>query len=204
MVVTLKTNFVLVDYENVQPTDLALLCDGPFKVRVFLGPNQAKIPVSLAKALQALGRDAEYVVLETAGRNALDFHIAYYLGTLSTHEPSAFFHIISKDSGFDPLINHLKSRGVLAHRSVTVAEIPFFKSDAPATEDAQVNIAVAHLVRLKAAKPRAQKTLRSTMHALFKKALTEEQMAGLFASLCKRGVVKIEGNKVSYDLPPVP
>lgn len=198
----MKTNYVLIDYENVQPTDLALLREGPFKVRVFLGPNQARIPVSLATALQALGRDAEYVVLETSGSNALDFHIAYYVGVLSSQEPSAFFHIISKDSGFDPLIQHLKGKGVLAHRSTRIAEMPFFKPDLPATGDAQVEVAIAHLVRLKAAKPRAQKTLLGTLHALFKKELSEEQLSTLFGALRSRGVVKIEGTKVSYDLPP--
>jgi hypothetical protein len=74
--VTTRTNFVLVDFENVQPKDIGLLKDGPFKVKVFLGPNQSKIPVSLAAALQSLGESAEYIVLETAGNNALDFHIA--------------------------------------------------------------------------------------------------------------------------------
>jgi hypothetical protein len=102
------------------------------------------------------------------------------------------------------LIKHLKGKGVLAHRSVTIADIPFFKPDVPVTTDAQVDAAVAHLVRLKAAKPRAQKTLMGTLHALFKKELTKEQLAALFGSLCKRGVVKIEGTKVSYDLPTVP
>lgn len=72
----MRTNFVLVDFENVQPKDLGLLKDGPFKVKLFLGPNQAKIPVVLASSLQSLGSNAEYVVLETAGNNALDFHIA--------------------------------------------------------------------------------------------------------------------------------
>jgi hypothetical protein len=201
-IAAVKTNYVLIDYENVQPTDLALLREGPFKVRVFLGPNQARIPVSLATALQALGRDAEYVVLETSGSNALDFHIAYYVGVLSSQEPSAFFHIISKDSGFDPLIQHLKGKGVLAHRSTRIAEMPFFKPDLPATGDAQVEVAIAHLVRLKAAKPRAQKTLLGTLHALFKKELSEEQLSTLFGALRSRGVVKIEGTKVSYDLPP--
>jgi len=62
----------LVDFENVQPKDIALLKNGPFKVKVFLGPNQSKIPVSLAVALQTLGAPAEYIVLETAGNNALD------------------------------------------------------------------------------------------------------------------------------------
>lgn len=200
----MKTNYVLIDYENVQPTDLGLLRDGPFKVRVFLGPNQARIPVSLATALQALGRDAEYVVLESAGSNALDFHIAYYVGVLSAQEPSAFFHIISKDTGFDPLIKHLTGKGVLAQRSTRIADIPFLKPELPATGDAQVEAAITYLVRLKAAKPRTQKTLLGTLHALFKKELSEEQLSALFSALCKRGVVKIEGTKVSYDLPTAP
>ena len=33
---TTRTNFILVDFENVQPKDIGLLKDGPFKVKVFL------------------------------------------------------------------------------------------------------------------------------------------------------------------------
>ena len=79
----MRTNFVLVDYENVQPKDIGLLQGGPFKVKVFLGPKQSKVSVALDEALQPLGGNAEYVLLETAGNNAVDFHIAYYIGILS-------------------------------------------------------------------------------------------------------------------------
>lgn len=198
----MRTNFVLVDFENVQPKDLGLLKDGPFKVKLFLGPNQAKIPVALASSLQCLGSNAEYVVLETSGNNALDFHIAYYIGLLSAEDPSAYFHIISKDSGFDPLIKHLKGKKVFAQRSTCIADIPYFKPSLPAAPDAQIEIVVADLVRRKASKPRTQKTLLSTLHALFKKELSEQQLAQLFASLCSRGIVKVDGTKVSYELPP--
>ena len=200
----MRTNYVLIDYENVQPSDLALLREGPFKVKVFLGANQSKIPVALAAAAQALGANAEYVVLESSGSNALDFHIAYYIGALSAEETSAFFHIISKDTGFDPLIKHLKSKGILAQRSHSIGAIPFFKPSLASTNDAQIEAVVAHLSKLKSAKPRAQKTLLSTLHALFKKELSEHQLASLFASLCKRGIVKVDGTKVSYELPSGP
>jgi len=200
----LRTNYVFIDYENVQPKDLALLRDGPFKVKVFLGANQSKIPVALAAATQALGANAEYVLLESSGSNALDFHIAYYVGALSAQDSSAFFHIISKDTGFDPLIKHLKTKGVFVQRSASVASIPFFKPSLPSTGDAQIEIVVAHLTKLKAARPRTQKTLLSTVHALFKKELSEHQLSSLFASLCKRGIVKLEGTKVSYELPSGP
>jgi hypothetical protein len=197
----LRTHIVLVDYENVQPKDLALLGDGPFKVKLFLGPNQTKIPVSLASALQCLGSNAEYVLLESAGTNALDFHIAYYIGVLSRDEPGAFFHIISKDSGFDPLIKHLKGKKLFVQRSGCIADIPYFKPALPSATDSQVEAVVADLVRRKTSKPRTQKTLLSTLHALFKKELSEEQLATLFSALCQKGVVKVEGAKVSYVLP---
>lgn len=199
-----RTNYVLVDFENVQPKDIGLLKDGPFKVKVFLGPNQSKIPVSLAAALQSLGESAEYIILETAGNNALDFHIAYYIGALSADEPAAFFHVISKDSGFDPLLKYLKGKKIFALRSTCIADIPYFKPSLPATPEAQVEAVIADLIRRKASKPRTQKTLLSTLHALFKKELSEQQLAGLSAELCKRGIVKVEGTKVSYALPTEP
>ncbi len=200
----MRTNYVLVDFENVQPKDIGLLKDGPFKVKVFLGPNQSKIPVALAAVLQTLGNNAEYVILETAGSNALDFHIAYYIGVLSGEDPTAYFHIISKDSGFDPLIKHLKGRKVFAQRSTCISDIPCFKPTLPAAPNAQFEVVVADLIRRKASKPRTQKTLLSTLHALFKKELSEQQLTQLFASLCSRGIVKVEGTKVSYALPAEP
>lgn len=200
----MRTNFVLVDFENVQPKDIGLLKDGPFKVKVFLGPHQSKVSVTLAAALQPLGSNAEYVLLETAGNNAVDFHIAYYVGVLSSEDPAAYFHIISKDSGFDPLIKHLKARKIFAQRSVSIADMPYFKPPLPATSEAQVKTAITDLIRRKSSRPRTKKTLISTLHALFKKELSEQQISQLVATLCARGVVKVEGDKVSYHLPAAP
>ena len=199
----MTNNFVLIDYENVQPPELALLRGGPFKVKLFLGANQAKIPVALAAALHALGPNAEYVLLEASGSNALDFHIAYYIGVLSVQDPGARFHIISKDTGFDPLIKHLRLRGVIAQRFPSIAGISPVKAVTPAGDD-RLQVAVAHLRRLKAAKPRTEKTLRGTLQALFKKQLSEEQLSALFAALCERGVIKVDGSKVTYDVPSGP
>jgi hypothetical protein len=46
--------------------------------------------------------------------------------------------------------------------------------------------------------------LLSTLHALFMKELSEQQLAALFSELCERGIVKLEGTKVSYHLPTDP
>ena len=63
---------------------------------------------------------------------------------------------------------------------------------------------VADLIRRKAARPRTRKTLLSTLHALFRKELSEDQLEQLFVSLCNRGVLKVDGAKVAYALPVEP
>ncbi len=55
----MKTEFVLIDFENTQPKDLTSLNGGRYKIKVFLGAQQAKVPVAMARALQALGANAE-------------------------------------------------------------------------------------------------------------------------------------------------
>lgn len=50
----MKTVFILIDFENVQPGNLALLRGRDFKIMVFLGTTQAKLPTDLACELQAL------------------------------------------------------------------------------------------------------------------------------------------------------
>jgi hypothetical protein len=193
------TEFVLIDYENVQPTEFTRLQGGPFQIKIFVGARQAKIPVPVARALQAFGTNAEYVLLEALGSNALDFHVAYYIGLLSAQDPEARFHIISKDTGFDPLIKHLTANRTVAHRYPSIGDMPLKPSASAAL--ARLQLAIAHLTNLKAAKPRTHKTLLGTLNALNKKELSDVQLSSLVAALCERGVVKIDGTNVSYDLP---
>lgn len=157
VIMTTRTNFILIDFENIQPKDICLLKDGPFKVKVFVGPNQGKIRIETVTALQQLGTSAEYVVLETAGKNALDFYIAYYIGVLSAAEPTAFFHIISQDKGFDPLLTYLKKKKISAQRSLCIADIPYFKPAPPAVPKTQLDAVIEDLIRRKASKPRTKK-----------------------------------------------
>ncbi|HOA95445.1 MAG TPA: PIN domain-containing protein [Quisquiliibacterium sp.] len=197
----MRTNHVLIDYENVQPKDLGLLEGGPFKVKVFVGANQSKIPVGIAAALQVLGANAEYVTLESSGANALDFHVAYYVGVLSAQEPAAFFHVISRDTGFDPLIRHLKGRGVLAARSETIAAMPCFRAAECTEQDDRIALVIEDLKKRKSAKPRTTKTLLTTIGARFNGQLGEQQLQALLKSLCARGLVRVDGANVTYALP---
>ena len=219
----MKTNYVLIDYENVQVKSLALLKGEHFRVKIFLGPTNVRLPIDLVLAMHDLGGNAEYIVLENPGNNALDFHIAYTLGVLSTTDSQAFFHVISRDTGFDPLLRYLKSHQIFAMRSASIEEMPCFGSPAtrdqvsrakadvpvespaakPATmsDEDLLRIAVVDLIKRKASKPRTPKTLKSTLQAKLGKDVLVERVDAVFAGMVKRGYVKIDGTKVSYALP---
>jgi hypothetical protein len=75
----------------------------------------------LVQALQPFGKDAEYIQIQGNGPDAVDFHIAFYIGRLASAYPDASFTIVSKDRGFDPLVKHLVALGIACRR---LPEIP--------------------------------------------------------------------------------
>ncbi|UPG90828.1 PIN domain-containing protein [Luteibacter aegosomaticola] len=197
----IRTNYVLVDYENVQPKSLtALVGDHPFKVLLFVGASQAKVTFEVAESMQALGANASYVKISGNGSNALDFHVAYYIGRISCEDPTAFFHIISKDAGFDPLIAHLKSKKILAARHKDVTDIPLLKAANSKTLAEKVDVVLANLRQRGASRPRTVKTLSSTIGSLFQKQLVEGDIKAILAELAKAGHAAMDGTKVSYTL----
>jgi hypothetical protein len=196
-----KTNYVLIDYENVQPDDIDTLQPEHVRVIVFVGPHQTKIAFEKAAALQRMGANAEYVRLSGGGANALDFHIAFYLGQLSAKDPTAYFHIVSKDTGFDPLIKHLKERKIRACRVRAIGEIPILKPVDPKASPDRVALIVANLKKRGAARPRTVATLSSTISATFQKQLTAQEVSALVSELKKKGLIKVKGTKVTYNLP---
>jgi len=212
----LKTNFVLVDFENVQPKNVSLLNGRSFKIKVFVGASQARIPFELARALHAFGPDAEYIQIDGNGKNALDFHISYYVGRLAAETPDASFYVISKDKGFDPLIKHLKGQGISCQRSSSIADIQGVKISSSKTISdrvdtvkpfdsrsipEKVDVIINNLTKRKAAKPRTLKTLRSTIKALFRDKLADAELDELIEELTKREVIKVANGKVNYELP---
>ena len=197
----MATNYVLIDFENVQPANLEILRHHAFKVMVFVGATQTKIPFELASALEALGESAHYVKIAGSGKNALDFHIAYYVGELAAREPGAYFHIISRDTGFDPLIRHLKDRKIKVQRERDLAEIPVLRLSSATSQDEKVAAIVKNLAGRGQSRPRKGKTLTNTINSLFTENLDEQQLTGLVKVLEQRKFIKVNDGKVSYHLP---
>ncbi|MGK2899365.1 MAG: PIN domain-containing protein [Burkholderiaceae bacterium] len=197
----MRKNYVFIDYENVQPERLSSLDQDHFKVMVFVGASQTRLAFESAAALQRMGSKAEYVKISGNGSNALDFHIAFYIGQLAAQDPTAYFHIISKDAGFDPLVQHLKARKIFAARSKDVADIPLVKAATTKSPQERLDLVVAKLQQLAASKPRTLKTLSSTIGSLFQKQLAEEEVASMVSELQSRSLIAVSGTKVSYTLP---
>ncbi len=196
----MRTNYILIDYENVQPSALSVLEKEHFKVIVFVGASQAKVAFDVAAQLQRLGPSASYVKISGNGPNALDFHIAYYIGQLAAAEPDTYFHIISKDTGFDPLIAHLKSKKIFASRSKDICDMPIVKAANSNTPSEKLAVVVANLKQRRASKPRTVKTLSSTISSLFQKALTDDEIADLIKGMEKQRFVTVSGTNVTYSL----
>lgn len=120
----MSTSYVLVDFENVQP-DLSQLAGTPYKVKIFFGAKQqeSRVPFKLLDAVMALGGNAEAIKITRSGSNAVDMHIAWFIGGLLEREPHARIHIVSGDSDFDPLLEFLAARGVDCRRTKTLADL---------------------------------------------------------------------------------
>ena len=198
---TQSTSYVLIDFENVQPKNLELLEGRSFKVLVFVGANQTKVPIKLAKALQALGKNGEYIEISGSGQNALDFHIAYYIGRLAADDPLANFHVISRDKGFDPLIRHLRGRNLDVRREKDLAEIPVLRISTKTRTDKKIDAIVNNLKARGQNRPRKVKPLQNLINNLISEELGEADLTSLVEELRKRKLIVVNQEKVSYKLP---
>lgn len=198
-----KNNYILVDFENVQPKNLALLKGHAVKVFVFVGSNQSKLPFDLAQAMQELGEKGHYIKIDGNGRNALDFHVAFYIGRLSLEHPQGVYHIISRDKGFDPLIAHLKnSFGVTVSRHRDVSEISFLQIRSSVPMEEKIKSITESLAARGHSRPRKQKTLANTISDLFQKRLDDAELDELIDQLQRKKLIEIRnGGKVFYHPP---
>jgi hypothetical protein len=195
-----------------------------FHVLVFLGAKQKTISADFAQSLQSMGASAKYIQCSVTQKNAADFLLSYHLGRLVEADPGAYFHIISKDTGFDSLVTHLRDAKHKVYRHVDICEIAVVAKQTNAlqkqtnvqqkptnvlekqTNVLQKNTWVSHsenvVENLKGrgtSKPRKVKTLKSTIQNLIKSD-PDANADKVFNALVRRQVVIVDGEKVSYKL----
>jgi hypothetical protein len=118
-------NHVFLDFENVHQVDLTLIGAKAVSLTLMVGAKQTKLASDLVEKLMEHSASVRLVKLKSSGKNALDFALAYYLGRAVLADPTAYFHLISKDGGFDSLIEHLRERHVHVQRHASCAELTF-------------------------------------------------------------------------------
>lgn len=127
--------------------------------------------------------------------------MSYYLGVLVKEHPGDYFHLVAKDTGMDPLIEHLAASGVLAARWADVFDIPIVKAPAHEAVDDKLSRIVEYLLRRGAQRPASMKTLLGSIAALFQPKLDAASAKALADQLRANGVFELDGRKLKYGLP---
>lgn len=188
-------NIILIDYENLQVKNLDELFEIDSEICVFTGPLQKKYSADLVQSAQKFGNRLKWIPISRQGSNALDFHIAYYLGQVSQNEPKPYFHIISHDTGFDALIDFMRGQNLFIDRVEAVDEIPLIKKMKEIKKDP---VAFIKGRILTVSRPKKLSTLQTAI----KKWLEEDDesvVSEVIESLKKKGFLEIDENgKVKY------
>jgi hypothetical protein len=198
-------NHIFVDYENVHEVDPALIGAKSVSLTLLLGARQTKLDAALVEKLMEHAASVQLVRLTTSGKNALDFALAYYVGRAVMADPTGHFHIVSGDTGFDPLIEHLRSRHIQADRHdnfiplTTPSPAPAAAKPPSAPPEDLLTRASEHLRKLVTNRPKRKKTLISHLRARFDKTATDAAMLDLVNRLSKAGHITIgEKEAVTY------
>lgn len=113
---------LLVDYENKHKVDLSPL-DANFRAIIFVGANQHAPKASTKRDTGHKFSRVDFLKISGAGKNALDFHIAFELGRTFESAPATQCFVLSGDKGFDPLLRHLNAHGMDCRRVESVSEL---------------------------------------------------------------------------------
>jgi PIN domain len=215
-------NHVFVDYENVHAVDPAIIGSQTMHVTLLLGAKKTTLDATVVEKLLRHAATMEMIRLTSSGRNALDFTLAYYIGRAVAADPTGRFHIVSKDKGYDPLIEHLRSRHVFARRhenftalrsgaaskpavATAPAAAPAAKSSArPGTPPSLESVAtqvLEHLRKPTTNQPRTRNKLTSHLRSHLGKKITEAEVLQLVERLIQTGHLACDDKgRITYHL----
>jgi len=134
----------------------------------------------------------------------------------------ANFHLTSKDTGYDPLIEHLRSRNIHAQRHNDFTTLPLTapagqltlnppaatkpksapKSKAPvfSLDDREIQV-LEHLRKMTTTRPRKEKKLLSFLIAYLGHKITETEAITIVKNLCRAGHLAMgEKGAVTYHV----
>ncbi len=186
---------IYVDFENVPNIEIQETRDT--KILLFIGQSQKRLSTSIVKAIQPLGKNVEWVQIKGSGKNALDFHIAYYLA-INKAQPNTEHFVISKDAGFDPLIAHANTLGQKVRRVVSFADVFQKIGLGKELEEKYKKVRENLMKQQKARRPKSRKTLTSFIEATFQKQISTGETNKLIENLFREGLLEEKSKRISY------
>jgi len=181
-----RTNYIFIDFENVHETDWDRIVGKPVKAMLILGEHHKYIPIAVVKKLLKCAGQVELVETIQTGKDAADIVLADHIGEQSKEDPHGYFHIVSRDKGFDALISHLKSHGILAARRASFSDIPVLMNTAE-----RVQLVAAFFEKNPLNRPKKRQSLESQIQAVFGKALSPEDLAATVEGLVAAKVITL-------------
>lgn len=105
-------NIYLVDFENVGSTALSNVkkLKNNDEVILFYTDKSNKIPIDLHVLINESCARFEYIYVSSGGKNALDFQLSTYLGSIVATNKAQNYNIVSYDKGFEYVIDYWKRR----------------------------------------------------------------------------------------------
>ena len=189
-----RTNYIFIDFENVQETDFDRIAGKPVKVILVLGERHKNLPVVLVKKLLKYATQVELVETKRNGKNALDLVLAQHIGEAKKTDPRGYFHIVSKDKDFDALIAHLKDNDTLAARRAGFSEIPILMNLAERGKQ-MTKFFKANLNN----RPKELKSLASLIRVQFGETLSPEELKATIHELLQLKIITLsKAGEVAY------
>ncbi len=186
---------IYVDFENVPNIEIRETSDT--RILIFIGQSQKRLSTNIVKAIQPLGKNVEWIQINGSGKNALDFHIAYYLA-MHKAQPDMEHYIISKDAGFDPLIVHANGLGQKVRRVVSFADVFEKIGLGRELEGKYKKVKEILMKQQKTRRPKSRKTLTSFIETTFQKKISTAETNKLIENLFRDGIMEEKNKRISY------
>jgi len=195
---------VLVDWENVQPKDVDIRKVVPDVTDVWLfhGPHQKRVEVHHA----SFGNRVTPVPIARTGKNALDFHLSFYMGYIASRHPQANLVVMANDRGYGPMIDHAIGLGFAARQVGFAIVLPAISPQSadvlptPLAEDLLRALArVEASLQKTTSRPSKEASLVAAIASLLGEAANAESVPAVLSGLLAGGKVSIEATgRVSY------
>lgn len=192
----MNKKLLLVDFENVQQLDLSWI-DDSFSIIIFVGASQKNIPFELVTHTQEFGSRIKWQKIEGNGSNALDFFIAFRLGSEVEKTPQLHCFILSKDKGFDPLLHHLNKIGLKCERINSLLEShpkPAIQHQGPSYHQVVAILKKSE----KKSRPQKRKTLSRHISSMFQKKILQPEIDHIIDTLFANKMVSEINGVIIY------